>query len=159
MHADTLFFIHWKEKRQSSRLWWFLSCQHFVVWSHWQGDTMPYFTLWDSEDSWNRCVRGLCFTTVCCDLILPISCVTWPLFGLWKCTGLYSQKQTSDAKWLFFSCQLRPITVWCCYVFFFPVHLCFPPVWNGMKLIALLLTHGQFDFVFVDLLFLWLCNA
>lgn len=63
MHAYTFFFIverkKEEKKRQSSHLWWFLSCQHFVVWSHWQGDMMPYFTLWISEDSWNRCVKGV----------------------------------------------------------------------------------------------------
>lgn len=53
MHAYTLFcIVEGIEKRQSGPSGdEFLSCQHFVVWSHWQGDAMPYFTLWISEDS------------------------------------------------------------------------------------------------------------
>lgn len=48
MHALTLFVIVGRKKRQPSDVW-VPSCQHFVVWRHWQGDLMPYFTLWISE--------------------------------------------------------------------------------------------------------------
>lgn len=75
-----------RKKRQSSHLWWFLSCQHFV-WSHWQGDMMPYFTLWISEDSWNRCVKGVLLH---CSLLWSYYAylLCYIDFGLWRCTGL-----------------------------------------------------------------------
>lgn len=43
---------------------------------------MPYLTLWISEDSSNRCVRGLGSTAVC-DLIMLLSIMLHRLlFGL-----------------------------------------------------------------------------
>lgn len=134
-----------KKKGQSSHLWWFLSCQHFGVWRLWQGDKMPYLTLWISEDSWNRCVRGFGFTAVYCDLIMLLTLMLHRLlFGLWRCTGLTVVKKI----WCQLICVILDQSLYHVAASH-NVHRCFPLVWSG-TILVIFLSHGQFDCVIVQ---------
>lgn len=87
-------------------------------------------------DLWSK---GFLLHYSCCDLIMLISCS----FGLWRCTGLYSQ---SDANWFTLSCQLRPITDVAAFL------LCSSLLSSGVKWdgsLIIRISHGQFDFVIV----------